>query len=134
MRPRVFAILLVCILASLYLILSARVTPLVEQHLPIQSAHHNNSAESLRRTTVAMVVAGFGKLNPSSGIATAFETLAELLVSKNLEVTVVYAGGTPISPEVSSYYSGLGITLVEYVQGLIASLTRPLITTCFNNL
>lgn len=39
---------------------------------------------------MCLIVSGFGKLNPSSGIATAYEALAQLLAADGYNVTVAY--------------------------------------------
>ena len=66
---------------------------------------------------IALVVNGFGALNPSSGIATAYASLAELLTTANYSVTVLYA----VYPRPAGFdvavasYASLGITLTRYV-------------------
>ena len=60
------------------------------------------------------MVNGFGSLNPSSGIATAYAALAELLTTSNYSVTVLYAVyplPAGFNDAVASYAS-LGITLI----------------------
>jgi hypothetical protein len=75
-------------------------------------------ASTARNTTVpqvALVVNGFGILNPSSGIATAYASLAEMLVATGYHVTVLYAVlPTPPAFEAAVvFYRNNNITLIS---------------------
>jgi hypothetical protein len=63
-----------------------------------------------------MVVNGFGILNPSSGIATAYATLADFLVSQSYDVTVVYVSASmPIGfAEAIEFYRNKSIKLIRF--------------------
>ena len=69
-------------------------------------------------TRVALVVNGFGFLNPSSGIATAYAALAEALHAHGQQVTVLYASESVPAhfPEAQALYRAKGVDLVLFVQ------------------
>lgn len=70
------------------------------------------------------MVNGFGTLNPSSGIATAFEGLALALAAGGHNVTVAYMGRGPSEPALASAaaaYARQGVALVRYARPLAAA-------------
>jgi len=62
-------------------------------------------------------VAGFGNLNPSSGIATAYESLGKILRTANNSVSVAYmnhdVSDTIFAKAAGYYLSEFGINLVR---------------------
>jgi len=64
---------------------------------------------------VCIIVTGFGKLNPSSGIASAYESLGQLLRGANYSVTVAFINhNVPPSEYLEAkyeYWTKFGINL-----------------------